>query len=100
MQGEHGGSVSGPPPRVGCEKGEHGVSARCGGALPELGAWVQPSMPSAPQPSLPAVLQACISDVDDAVSRCRSIGYPCMLKASGGGGGKGIRKVCAHGVLS
>eukprot|EP00200_Dunaliella_tertiolecta_P012627 CAMPEP_0202373002 /NCGR_PEP_ID=MMETSP1127-20130417/4091_1 /ASSEMBLY_ACC=CAM_ASM_000462 /TAXON_ID=3047 /ORGANISM="Dunaliella tertiolecta, Strain CCMP1320" /LENGTH=2753 /DNA_ID=CAMNT_0048969731 /DNA_START=204 /DNA_END=8465 /DNA_ORIENTATION=+ len=37
--------------------------------------------------------KACITDVEDALVRCRNIGYPCMLKASAGGGGKGIRKV-------
>jgi acetyl-CoA carboxylase / biotin carboxylase 1 len=37
--------------------------------------------------------QACIHNMDDALSCCQSIGYPCMLKASWGGGGKGIRKV-------
>lgn len=31
--------------------------------------------------------------VDDAVASCSTIGYPVMLKASWGGGGKGIRKV-------
>lgn len=39
-------------------------------------------------------VQACLSDVDAAVASCAAIGYPCMLKASWGGGGKGIRKVC------
>eukprot|EP00955_Chlamydomonas_euryale_P090633 364557-Chlamydomonas_euryale.AAC.45 len=34
-----------------------------------------------------------VSSVDEAVESCRKIGYPVMLKASWGGGGKGIRKV-------
>ena len=46
--------------------------------------------------------QACIHSLDDALARCRRIGYPIMLKASWGGGGKGIRKVSQltgqHGV--
>jgi len=37
--------------------------------------------------------KACINDGDEAVKVCDEIGYPIMLKASWGGGGKGIRKV-------
>ena len=37
--------------------------------------------------------KACIHSLDDALACCRRIGYPIMLKASWGGGGKGIRKV-------
>ena len=37
-------------------------------------------------------LQACIFTVDQALDSCSKIGYPVMLKASWGGGGKGIRK--------
>ena len=37
--------------------------------------------------------QACIHSVDEALQCCKRIGYPIMLKASWGGGGKGIRKV-------
>lgn len=31
--------------------------------------------------------------LEEALERCARIGYPIMLKASWGGGGKGIRKV-------
>lgn len=37
--------------------------------------------------------KACVRTVEDAVASCSAIGYPVMLKASWGGGGKGIRKV-------
>lgn len=37
-------------------------------------------------------MQSCIHSVDQALECCNSIGYPVMLKASWGGGGKGIRK--------
>jgi len=37
--------------------------------------------------------KACINDAEEADKVCQSIGYPVMLKASWGGGGKGIRKV-------
>ena len=39
------------------------------------------------------MLQACLHNVEEALISCRKIGYPIMLKASWGGGGKGIRKV-------
>ncbi|GIM14327.1 hypothetical protein Vretimale_17212, partial [Volvox reticuliferus] len=44
----------------------------------------------------PALYSAACIPVDDleaAVAACREVGYPVMLKASWGGGGKGIRKV-------
>lgn len=37
--------------------------------------------------------RACIHSLDEALACCARIGYPIMLKASWGGGGKGIRKV-------
>lgn len=37
--------------------------------------------------------KACVYDLDEAIESCQRIGYPIMLKASWGGGGKGIRKV-------
>lgn len=37
--------------------------------------------------------RACIHSLSEALACCQRIGYPAMLKASQGGGGKGIRKV-------
>ena len=37
--------------------------------------------------------KACIHSLSEALVCCNRIGYPAMLKASQGGGGKGIRKV-------
>lgn len=37
--------------------------------------------------------QACVHTTEEAVASCAQIGYPAMIKASWGGGGKGIRKV-------
>ena len=47
------------------------------------------------QSSIPDDLykQACVSSTEEALASCQSIGYPAMIKASWGGGGKGIRKV-------
>ena len=42
---------------------------------------------------LQVLLQACLHNIDEALAACQRIGYPIMLKASWGGGGKGIRKV-------
>lgn len=35
--------------------------------------------------------EACVATVEEALKACEQIGYPVMLKASWGGGGKGIR---------
>ncbi|XP_030077912.1 acetyl-CoA carboxylase 1 isoform X1 [Microcaecilia unicolor] len=37
--------------------------------------------------------KGCVRDVDDGLQAAEAIGYPVMIKASEGGGGKGIRKV-------
>ncbi|GAA5920490.1 hypothetical protein JCM1841_003513 [Sporobolomyces salmonicolor] len=37
--------------------------------------------------------RACVSDAEDGLAKASKIGYPVMIKASEGGGGKGIRMV-------
>ncbi|XP_073322538.1 acetyl-CoA carboxylase isoform X1 [Pagrus major] len=37
--------------------------------------------------------KGCVQDVDDGLAGAERIGYPVVIKASEGGGGKGIRKV-------
>jgi len=36
--------------------------------------------------------KGCIRDVDEGLRAAQKIGFPVMIKASEGGGGKGIRK--------
>ncbi|KAF6761596.1 acetyl CoA carboxylase [Ephemerocybe angulata] len=40
-----------------------------------------------------AYQDACVTTVEEGLKRSEQIGYPVMIKASEGGGGKGIRKV-------
>jgi acetyl-CoA carboxylase/biotin carboxylase 1 len=40
--------------------------------------------------------KACVTTVDQCVAQANRIGYPVLLKASEGGGGKGIRKVATE----
>lgn len=37
--------------------------------------------------------KACVYSTEEAIASCQVVGYPAMIKASWGGGGKGIRKV-------
>ncbi|XP_030632156.1 acetyl-CoA carboxylase isoform X2 [Chanos chanos] len=45
--------------------------------------------------SVPSELyqQGCVQDVEEGLKAAEKVGYPLMIKASEGGGGKGIRKV-------
>ncbi|MDQ6961519.1 MAG: acetyl-CoA carboxylase biotin carboxylase subunit [Mariprofundaceae bacterium] len=36
--------------------------------------------------------EGCLIDIDDALTQARAMGYPIMLKAAAGGGGRGIRR--------
>lgn len=52
-------------------------------------------MDSADECSIPDTVykKACVQDLESCLASCNRIGYPLMIKASWGGGGKGIRKV-------
>lgn len=55
-------------------------------------------MTSAGLPVVPGT-EDPVPDVDAAVAAARDIGYPILIKASGGGGGRGMRKVANEGEL-
>jgi acetyl-CoA carboxylase, biotin carboxylase subunit len=55
-------------------------------------AWARREMAAAGLPMLPGTEEA-ISSLDDAQIAARQIGYPVMLKAAAGGGGRGMRVV-------
>jgi hypothetical protein len=62
---------------------------------------VRMPMESCREPIPEATYQrACVQTPEEAMMVCEKIGYPAMIKASWGGGGKGIRKVrgTQHGV--
>ena len=40
-----------------------------------------------------AYQDACVTNVEEGLAKAEEIGWPVMIKASEGGGGKGIRKV-------
>ena len=41
---------------------------------------------------------ACVYTSEEAIMSYQIVSYPAMIKASWGGGGKGIRKVCDHSL--
>eukprot|EP00741_Cyanophora_paradoxa_P025194 tig00000350_g24319.t1 len=43
--------------------------------------------------------KACVTTVEEALASAEKVGYPIMIKASEGGGGKGIRKVTSADAL-
>jgi acetyl/propionyl-CoA carboxylase alpha subunit/acetyl-CoA carboxylase carboxyltransferase component len=44
--------------------------------------------------------RGAVEDLDEAISQAKSIGYPLMLKATAGGGGRGIRVVTSDEELT
>ena len=42
--------------------------------------------------------EACVYTSEEAIMSFQTVGYPNMIKASWGCGGKGIRKVCDHSL--
>ncbi|KAJ4767613.1 Acetyl-CoA carboxylase [Rhynchospora pubera] len=63
--------------------------------LPWSGSHVEIQLKDCLDTSIPDEIyrQACVYTAEEAVSTCQVVGYPAMIKASWGGGGKGIRKV-------
>ena len=52
-------------------------------------------MKKAKVPILPGSDGVMASDVDEALEWAQTVGYPVILKAVAGGGGRGMR-ICAH----
>lgn len=55
------------------------------------------AMKEAGMPVIPGTMK--LKDVDDALKKAGDIGYPVMLKASAGGGGRGIRVIRSEAEL-
>ena len=55
-------------------------------------------MSAAGVPVIPGTMNA-LQSLDEAIEKCREIGYPVMLKAAAGGGGKGMRLVSGEEEL-
>ncbi|TKC41406.1 hypothetical protein EI555_005588, partial [Monodon monoceros] len=57
--------------------------------------WTEESLQQGQRISVPEYIynDGCVKDVDEGLEAAEKIGFPLMIKASEGGGGKGIRKV-------
>ncbi|XP_073646316.1 acetyl-CoA carboxylase 2 isoform X4 [Tursiops truncatus] len=57
--------------------------------------WTEDSLQQGQRISVPEYIynDGCVKDVDEGLEAAEKIGFPLMIKASEGGGGKGIRKV-------
>eukprot|EP00066_Takifugu_rubripes_P024799 XP_011614065.1 PREDICTED: acetyl-CoA carboxylase 2 isoform X2 [Takifugu rubripes] len=57
--------------------------------------WVEEDQTQGIMISVPSEIysKGCVQDVDEGLAGAEEIGYPVVIKASEGGGGKGIRKV-------
>ena len=63
--------------------------------LPWSGSAVRVSLEQCSSLAIPdeAYNAACVDSADEAAARAAEVGFPCMIKASAGGGGRGIRRV-------
>lgn len=58
------------------------------------------AMKSVGVPCVPGSEKALLDDVSENIKLARKIGYPVMIKAAGGGGGRGMRVVHSEGALA
>ena len=58
------------------------------------------AMKSVGVPCVPGSEKALIDDVSENIKIARDIGYPVIIKAAGGGGGRGMRVVHSEGALA